>query len=131
MAQTLKLNTMKKKLQLNKEIVSILDRNSMRQMTKAGGNTTIYDPTNRCESAKCVILTEKLCIASKEPVCASVDHDVCVGSLDENCPTVLETACDCPTQTQEENGCVVLETHGADCDTQFCGTGSMLYTCSC
>lgn len=122
---------MKKKLQLNKEIVSILDRNRMQQLTKAGGNTTIYDPTNRCESLKCVILTEKLCIESKEPVCASVDHDLCVGSLDANCPTVLETACDCPTQTQEETGCIVLETRGADCDTQFCGTVSILYTCSC
>ena len=53
------------------------------------------------------------------------------GSLDANCPTVLETACDCPTQTQEETDYIVLETHGADCDTQFCGTVSILYTCSC
>ena len=43
------------------------------------------------------------------------------GSLDANCPT----------QTQEETDCIVLETHGADCDTQFCGTVSILYTCSC
>lgn len=45
---------MKKKLQLNKEIVSILDRNSMRQMTKAGAS-------DRCESGLCIEYTVKLC----------------------------------------------------------------------
>ncbi len=100
-------------------------------MTKAGVNTTIYDPTNRCESLKMRSSYGKTLSCVKEPMCASVDPDLCVGSLDANCPTVLETACDCPTQTQEETDCIVLETHGADCDTQFCGTVSILYTCSC
>lgn len=31
---------MKEKLQLNKKFASILDRNRMRQVTKAGGNVT-------------------------------------------------------------------------------------------
>lgn len=114
-AQTLKLNTMKKKLQLNKEIVSILDRNSMRQMTKAGAS-------DRCESGLCIEYTVKLC-PSDPAICPTVDH-MCTASVGDLCPTMLMTACDCitaqdcPPQTQEDDGCVIAKTMDDDCKTQ-------------
>lgn len=50
-------------------------------MTKAGVNTTIYDPTNRCESLKCAVSYGKTLSCVKEPMCASVDPDLCVDLL--------------------------------------------------
>ena len=113
---------MKKKLQLNKEIVSILDRNRMRQLTKAGG----YDPTNNCDSRPCIIHSDGLCLDTEDKaICAaSIDHDMCTASVRDLCPTMLMTACDCitaqdcPPQTQEDDGCVIAKTMDDDCKTQ-------------
>ena len=115
MAQTLKLNTMKKKLQLNKEIISILDRNSMRQMTKAGAaptertcdhsdvcNSTLcmYDTIlhEKCESRVCIETGRTGCetyndgcqIATQHFTCAQKTIQPCLEETDNFCDTISE-----------------------------------------
>lgn len=94
---------MKKKLQLKKEVVSILDRNSMQQMTKAGAQPSkrtcvhsdvcastlcIYDTVNhdKCESRVCLETVRTGCdtfnnkceIATQHLGCANISKITCL-----------------------------------------------------
>ncbi len=115
---------MKKKLQLNKEIVSILDRNRMQQLTKAGAS-------DRCESGLCIEYTVKLC-PSDPAICPTVDH-MCTASVGDLCPTMLVTACDCPEPISKEDGCEPIKDTKVACreETDFlCGLGTLNINCA-
>ena len=98
---------MKKKLQLKREIVSILDRRQMQYLTKGGeiytknctgskAKTCILDTkvvncdTNPCivlgETDGCVLRTEGVaCIDETEGVCLTPISDFCAVNTEEDC----------------------------------------------
>ena len=94
---------MKKKLQLNKEIVSILDRNRMQQLTKAGGDVTLTCDTVLPDSQIAEVChTIHLGCATKNDDC------ILTGTPcdDTNGVCVVETQdVGCLQMTREENGC--------------------------
>jgi hypothetical protein len=99
---------MKKKLQLNKEIVSILDRNQMNLLTKGGDAVSIPCLSNPCidHSEFCNFTKNALCETYDQGLCASAtkcDTDACPIETGNNCET-LNIDCMIPVET---NACPV------------------------
>ena len=122
---------MKKKLQLNKEIVSILDRNQMNNLTKGGAATlpprcgvgettpqhcgvvqTLACPTKHdymCESKVCIDPQTEVC-GGESGLCISApgcETDVCPVETATNCET-YNVDCMIPADTVED--CVEKQT---------------------